>query len=193
MHDDDERDPEIPGTEPRVADAQDAIDRADLDNGRIDRLLARYEPVIVARCIARCKNEHDGRDVAQDVLFRLFREFQNGRRYEGLPYRAVVGMAVKWTLADHFAGKPTDVELPEDFALRDGRYEDSIDQLVDLMGLEQLLSVLPDRPREVATLVWLEGCSHDQAADRLGITRNNVDQALYRARRELLEHVSDYA
>ena len=76
-------------------------DDADLlADGRIERLLARYELVILARCIRETKNVHDGHDVAQDVLFRLFREFNAGKRYEGIPYRVVVHQVTKWTLAD---------------------------------------------------------------------------------------------
>ena len=66
-------------------------------------------------------NVHDGQDVAQDVEFRLFREFQAGKRYPGVPYRVVVHNVIGWTLADHFAGRPTDVPLPEDWGVRVAR------------------------------------------------------------------------
>jgi len=49
----------------------DARDADLLADGRIESLLARYELVILARCIRDTKSVHDGQDVAQDVLFRL--------------------------------------------------------------------------------------------------------------------------
>ena len=92
----------------------DARDAHLLETGRIDRLLATYELVILARCIKGTKSPHDGQDVAQDVMFRLFREFEAGKRYEGIPYRVVVHQVTKWTLADFHAGRRTDVPLPDE-------------------------------------------------------------------------------
>ena len=62
----------------------------------------------------------DGEDVAQDVEFRLFREFQAGKRYPGIPYRVVVHNVIRWTLAEHFQGRATDVPLPEGWEHGDG-------------------------------------------------------------------------
>jgi hypothetical protein len=97
----------------------DARDADLLADGRIERLLARYVLVILARCIHETKSSHDGQDVAQDVMFRLFREFHAGKRYPGIPYRVVVHQVTKWTLADFFAGRRTDVPLPDDLELRE--------------------------------------------------------------------------
>ena len=51
-------------------------------------------------------------DVAQDVCLRLLAELRRGKRYS-VPYRVVVFNVVKWTIRDHFAGRPTDVPLPD--------------------------------------------------------------------------------
>src|SRR4029079_3493059 len=98
--------------------SQSDHDDADLlADGRIEHLLAKYEPGIVARCIKATKNVHDGHDVAQDVMFRLFREFNAGKRYEGIPYRVVVHHVTKWTMAHFFAGRAADSPLPDDLEL----------------------------------------------------------------------------
>ena len=104
---------------PRIHD--DARDADLLADGRIERLLATYEPVILARCIKETRSVHDGQDVAQDVMFRLYREFRAGKRYEGVPYRVVVHQVVRWTLADFFAGRRTDVPLPDELELAGAR------------------------------------------------------------------------
>ena len=70
----------IPVLSPSRSDHDDADLLAD---GRIERLLAKYELAIIARCIKDTKNVHDGHDVAQDVMFRLFREFQAGSATRG--------------------------------------------------------------------------------------------------------------
>ena len=164
-------------------------DDADLlADGRIEHLLAKYEPVIVARCIKTTKSVQDGHDVAQDVMFRLFREFEAGKRYEGIPYRVVVHQVTKWTLADFHAGRRTDVPLPDELDLA---AEDVGDGVVSALWLRELLARLPERERATCELVYVEGLSPEQAARRLGTTRNNVDQRLFHARKRLRELMDD--
>ena len=175
---------------PSRSDHDDSRDADLLTDGRIDRLLATYELVILARCIKDTKNVHDGHDVAQDVLFRLFREFQAGKRYEGIPYRVVVHQVTKWTLADFFAGRRTDSPLPDDLELAG---EDTADLVVSELWLREVVAQLPDSERAACTLVYLEGLGPEQAAERLGTTRNNVDQRLFHARKRLRELLDDDA
>jgi DNA-directed RNA polymerase specialized sigma24 family protein len=166
----------------------DARDAHLLETGRIDRLLATYELVILARCIKGTKSPHDGQDVAQDVLFRLFREFEAGKRYPGVPYRVVVHQVVKWTLADFFAGRRTDVPLPDEL---DPAGAAGGAPAGPGLGLRDLLAELPERERETCELVYVEGLSPEQAAARLGTTRNNVDQRLFHARKRLRTLMDD--
>ena len=60
---------------PSPSHHDDARDADLLADGRIERLLTRYELVILARCVRETKNTHDGQDVApaeRDALDRLF-------------------------------------------------------------------------------------------------------------------------
>lgn len=70
-------------TSPSLSD-DDARDAHLLETGQSDRLLAKYQPAILARCIA-CAGVLDWEDVAQDVVFRLLRELDAGKRYPGVP------------------------------------------------------------------------------------------------------------
>ena len=165
--------------------SQSDHDDADLlADGQIEHLLAKYEPVIVARCIKATKSVHDGHDVAQDVMFRLFREFEAGKRYDGLPYRVVVYQVTKWTLADFFAGRRTDSPLPDHLEVGT---DDPGNRVVSELWLREVVDGLPDAERAACTLVYLEGLSPEQAAERLGTTRNNVDQRLFHGRKRLRE------
>ena len=173
---------------PSRSDHDDARDADLLADGRIDRLLATYELVILARCIKETKDVHDGHDVAQDVMFRLLREFNAGKRYEGIPYRVVVHQVTKWTLADFFAGRRTDAPLPDD--LEPGA-DDPGERVVSDLWLRDVVAQLPESERAACTLVYLEGLSPEQAAERLGTTRNNIDQRLFHARKRLRELMDD--
>jgi DNA-directed RNA polymerase specialized sigma24 family protein len=169
-------------TSPSMTD-DDARDAQLLHTGQIDRLLAKYELVILARCIAKT-GVHDGEDVAQDVKFRLYREFQAGKRYPGVPYRVVVHKVIGWTIQEHFQGRPTDVPLPEHWEQGDDGFAA---ELVDRLWMTDLIDRLPGVEREACRLVYIEGASPDQAATRLETTPNNIHQRLFHARKRLRE------
>ena len=156
-------------------------DEALLASGDHARLLARYEPVIVQRCVAAMRGHPDAEDVAQDVKLRLWRELQAGKTYP-VPFKVVVHKVVGWTLKDHWAERDTTVPLPEGW---EPAAEDDRDVP---MVVREALAELPPREQEVWTL-WMDSLSPDQIAAELGITRNNVDQALHRGRLKLKEIV----
>lgn len=147
------------------------------------RLLARYEVVIVQRCVAALHGHADAEDVAQDVKLRLLREAQAGNTYP-VPYRIVVHKVIQWTLKDHWAGRDTTVPLPEGW--EPAAEDDAAGGLI----VDEMLADLPPRERDV-WLLTVEGLGPDQIAERLEMTRNAVDQALHRGRlklREMLAH-----
>ena len=157
-------------------------DEALLASGDHSVLLAKYEPVIVARCVAALRGHPDAEDVAQDAKLRLWRELQAGKTYP-VPYRVVVHKVIDWTLKDHWAGRDTTVPLP------DGWEPSAENDFEGRLYVESMLEELPPRERQVWGLS-LEGLSPDQIALRLHITRNNVDQALYRGRQKLREKLA---
>ena len=59
------------------------------------------------------------------------------------------------------------------------------------MWLSDLIDELPPVEREACRLVYLEGLSPDQAAERLDTTSNNVHQRLFHARKRLRELIGD--
>lgn len=156
-------------------------DDALLASGQHAVLLARYETIIVHRCVARLRGHPDAEDVAQDVKLRLWRELKAGRTYS-VPYRVVVHNVIEWTLGDYWAGRDTTVPLPDGW---EPATEDDPDGAIIV---SELLAELAGREQEVWEL-WMDGLAPDQIAERLGITRNNVDQALHRGRVKLREIV----
>jgi RNA polymerase sigma factor (sigma-70 family) len=162
----------------------DAADALLLARGEHARLLAKFEPAIVGRCVAELRDHPDAEDVAQDVKVRLWSELRRGRTYP-VPFRVVVHKVVGWTLKDHHAGRPTHVPLPEEWNPADP--SDGLGELLDRDAVSSLLDGLEGRTREVMELRYLERLEIDQIAERLGIKRNAVDQVLHRGHRRLRE------
>jgi RNA polymerase sigma factor (sigma-70 family) len=159
---------------------RDAEDDALLTAGRHAELLAAYYPVIVARLRLRLR-EDDAYEVAHRVVERLLGEANRGVRYR-VPYRVVVHSIVGWKLREHFGEQGPDPLLVDPEAP-----DDPLARAAERVGLEQILSGLPAREREVLALRYLDGREIVEFAAALGMTRNAVDQALFRGRRRLRE------
>jgi len=164
-----------------MRDARDAEDALLLQTGDYETLLAAWYPSIVQRCRIRVRGQAAW-DVAQDVCVRLLGELRRGKRYT-VPFRVVVVQVVKWTVKDHFAGRPTDVPLPEGWDAACG--DDPIGEWESRHDLAALLDTLPPGEAEVARLRYLDGLDIEEIASRLGKARNAVDQALWRAHGKL--------
>jgi RNA polymerase sigma factor (sigma-70 family) len=148
------------------------------------RLLAKYEPLIVARCVAALRGHQDAEDVAQDVKLRLWRELQAGKAYP-VPYRVVVSNVITWTLKDYWQGRDTYAPLPDQW---DAGGPNPNDNVGAAEAVDDLLRArLTGKTLQVCELRYLEGLEIDQIAQQLGMTRNAVDQALHRAHTRLRE------
>ena len=80
--------------------------------GDLEGLLARYVETIDGRCRAKIWNEYDAQDVAQRVLFRLWKELTSGKRYRA-PFRVVVHQVIGWTIKGYF-GAPAEPDPLDD-------------------------------------------------------------------------------
>jgi RNA polymerase sigma-B factor len=96
-------------------------------------------------------------------------------------------MVTEWTLRGFYAGAKQDDSLPEGW---DPEAPDAFKRVDARLDLDLLLADLPPRQREVAELLYREGLSHDQIAERLGLKRKGVDQALHNAHAKLPEKLS---
>ena len=167
-------------------DARDAEDALLLEAGDHAALLAAYEDVVVQRCLVATRDE-SGYDVAQNVFVRLLRELDRGKRYT-VPFRVVVHKVVDWTVKEHFQGRPTDAALPDDWDLADEA--NPYEPLENDEALQDLFADLPEGSRHVLELRYRDGLEIDEIAERLGMTRNAVDQALHRGHSKLRELVN---
>jgi DNA-directed RNA polymerase specialized sigma24 family protein len=173
---------------PPMPHAADLDDAQLLANNDIGGLLARYDSVIRNRCIARLHGSLDAEDVAQDVRERLLAEFSRGKRYGGLPYRVVVHQVIGWTIADHFAGRPTDVPLPEGWAPVES--EDPASEVVSRGWVEWVVAQVDGKDGQIIAMRYRDLLEPAEIAERLGMEPNAVHQAIFRGLRKIrgIEH-----
>jgi RNA polymerase sigma factor (sigma-70 family) len=167
-----------------MPDARDAEDSRLLDANNYSRLLAAYYRVVLERCRLRLP-EPDAYEVAHNVMERLLRELTAGRRYR-VPFRVVVHQVTTWKIKEFQTRGRVEI-LPEGWDPESG--EDPFEAFEQGHDLGLLFAGLPPRVRDVMRLRYLEGLEIDEIAERLGVTRNAVDQALHRGHATIRESV----
>ena len=165
--------------------AQDTRDRELLARGAIEELLAAYVDLIRARCRNRCGPHGD--DVAQQACLRLWRELSAGKHRGGAkPFREIVNGVVAFACKG-WEGSTLGRDAPiEEWTTEHtgSATNDVADETITRINVEAFVDSLAAGDGEVARLRLIELLEIDQIAERLGKTRNAVDQALFRIRRQ---------
>jgi RNA polymerase sigma factor (sigma-70 family) len=164
--------------------AADADDQGLVDAGEPGRVAARHYGDLLTR--ARLRLPAAGADdVAHDAVLRFLREARAGRRY-AVPPRVVLHQMLGWALLDHFGRRRHDGPA-EGWDAVDPGAEAELGRVDDAIALRDLFDGLPPRDGRVMTMHVLDEMTPAEIAGSLGISRNAVDQALFRARRALRE------
>jgi RNA polymerase sigma factor (sigma-70 family) len=171
-----------------ITDAADAEDDRLLREDRLGELFARHYDDLVARARARVGAQRS-HDVVHGALLRTLREIRAGREWP-IPFRAVVHQHLGWQIGA-LGGQSPPASLPEGWDVVDPTGHDGFVAVEERLAIGALLEALPPRDREVMHRRYLDGCEIDQIAEDLSMTRNAVDQALWRGRRALREGWTD--
>jgi RNA polymerase sigma factor (sigma-70 family) len=164
-------------------DARDAEDKRLLQAGEHKLLVASYFHPVRERCFIALREKDAADEAAQRVFVRLLDELRAGRTY-AVPYRVVVWMVTTWTLRSFYPGAKTDATLPNGW---NPEAPDAYSEVEEANFLASLFADLPPRQREVLDLTYREGLAPAKIAERLGINRNAVDQALHNGHKGVAE------
>ena len=167
------------------ADASDAIDQRLLAEDRHAELVGRHYHDLVDRARMHLRGRGDAEEVANLAVVRLLGELRRGRTYS-VPFRVVAHQVLTWIIKDWHGRRPDGSDpLPPDWDLPAD--EPGFAEFESRQTLEELFERLPARDREVMRLRWIDGAEIAGIAERLGMSRNAVDQALHRGRRAVEE------
>jgi RNA polymerase sigma factor (sigma-70 family) len=163
----------------------------------IGELISGWEPYFRPWLVIRI-GRHDGDEVASRVLVRLVRLLL--RRCEfSAAWGAVVWRTVKDEAYRFYRERDNDREHPVTDVYSNPEaepYDDPLDELEfdpdeDAHRLIGLLGKLSDRDRRIVELTVLEELPRPEAADKLGIKVNALDQAKHRALQRLAQLAAD--
>lgn len=146
-------------------------------------LYERFAGKMFAVCLRYARTREDAADILQDGFMKVFaklEQFQFQGSFEGWVRRVMVNTALRAYQKQRYDFELTGFErLPETPVDPDA---------VALLSEAELLNMvrnLPDGYRAVFNLVAIEGYSHAEAADLLGIQESTSRSQLTKARRYL--------
>lgn len=163
----------IKGCKKNRADAQAAL----------YRLLA---PKLLATCIRYTKNRYEAEDFLQDAFIRIFlniRSYKGKGSFEGWVRRVTVNVILKEFQKKSALKNSFDID--ETYGMVSA-IENTISKIAHGETLE-LLNCLPEGKKIIFNLYVLEGYSHKEIANMLGITESTSKSQLSKAKDILKE------
>ncbi len=152
------------------------------DHAAIERLLLPHHRRLSLLCRAMLAHREDAADALQEVLVRIIERlptFRGSGEFEAWVTRLAVNVC-KDRLRSRSRDRANTVPLEAAEELADGMTAESARFTVD----EALKQLSPIR-RVILTLHEVDGCTAEQIAAALGLTRKSVYNSLYRARTDL--------
>jgi len=173
-----------------LASESELVERARLgDRAAAGLLVRRYEGTAYAVALARLRDVHEARDVAQDTLVRALSSLPKLR--EASRFGAYVAR-IAWRLAiDRKRAARPAAPLSDGAA---GAGPGPLDRLTAeerRVRLLEELGRLPEQWRQVFLLHHLDGATYARIAGTLGVKEGTVGWILHRARRSLRTSLSD--
>ncbi len=157
-------------------------------SARYQRLLyERYASRMYAVCLRYARTPSDAADILQEGFIKVFtklEQFQFQGSFEGWIRRIIINTALRMYQRQRFDCESSGWERMPDAPIE----PDAIDSLSEA-ELLQLISRLPDGYRIVFNLVAIEGYSHAEAAEMLGIQESTSRSQLTKARRWLCDQL----
>ncbi len=169
---------------------EDIIKRCQNDNAKAQKLLyTSFSPWLFGVCLQYCKDRTEAEDHLQEAFIKIYTNINKYRfegSFEGWMRRIVVN-----TVIESFRKKNPVyfVDSVEQLEQEPQDIEEHI-EVVDPNELLSLIEELPPKYKLVFNLYALEGLSHQEISDILGISVGTSKSNLSRARKILKDKLS---
>ena len=149
-------------------------------------LFDRFSAKLFAICRRYAKNYDDAKDILQDAFIKIFnhlKDFRQQGSLEGWMRKTVIHTALNHYRNFSFRNEKAGIEN------RTNTIETDPDVIANLneQDIVNAISSLPDGYRVVFNLYVVEGYSHKEIADILGIDESTSRSQLHKARNSLKE------
>ena len=163
-------------------------------------LVEQHSPRLKRLLGAMLNDPYDAEDVYQETLLRAFLNLDQLRlpsKFGAWIYTIAVNLARSWRTSyastklaslEELKSESSDTTLPN---ARNPSSETLLVQREESRQVHQAIDNLPPAEREAVLLVYLDGLSHQEAAEQLGATLSAVKVRIHRGKRHLRASFSD--
>jgi RNA polymerase sigma-70 factor (ECF subfamily) len=166
----------------------DLIAACKKQNSKGQRMLYdRYAPLMLGMCKRYVKGELEAEDVMIKGFMKVFSKidlFEGKGSFEGWMKRIMINESLTFIRQNKAMYLETDIEIAE----REPDY-DKISTELEAKDLLKMVSELPSGYRTIFNLYAIEGYSHKEIAELLGINENTSKSQLSRARMQLQKKI----
>ena len=153
---------------------EELIERArNGDEGALDQVFRRYYATMNRFAQKICSQPSDAEDVAQEAFIKLMgsiRSFDKRSAFTSWLYRVVLNQAIDFRRHMARRGKLTD-----ELSLVQPRYGEAVQEnAVTARQVVEIVLGFPERERDAALLVLVEGLTHAQAAEIIGCPTGTI-------------------
>lgn len=160
------------------------------DNNAQRKLYDLYSPKMYALCYRYVRNAAEAEDVLVTAFMKVFEkidQFKGDGSFEGWIRRIVVNEALTALRKNRNVTLETDIEAAD--------WDPHSMQLIDHLEIQDLVDMIAELPpgyRVVFNMYAIDGYSHKEIADQLGISENTSKSQLSRARAHLRKLLDRY-
>ena len=148
-------------------------------------LYEKYFPLMMGICLRYSNNQEDAKDICNEAFIKIFRNLQKykvGTSIEGWMRRIMINTSIDFY-------RKSIRHRSEDLETVQYKVDDSVDLISSLSAKDILMLIQQLTPsyRAVFNLYAIEGYSHKEVAEQLGITESTSRSNLVKARAKLKE------
>jgi RNA polymerase sigma-70 factor (ECF subfamily) len=137
-----------------------------------------------AVCYRYAKNAEDAKDILQETFIKVFtnlKSFKGEGSFEGWIRRIAVTTSIR-----HYENSIRKIDNRDIELVQEGSVQETILSEISAQEISTVISNLPDGYRMVFNMYAIEGYSHKEIGEELGITESSSRSQLTRARKMLV-------
>ena len=154
-------------------------------------LYEKYAPAMLSLCVRYVKDRESAKDVLQDGFVKIFthiEQYEARGTFSGWIRQIFVNTALEYLKKNEMLRMNVHMD---DFSEVIEEFDHQVLKKISADDLIECISGLPDRSRTVFNLYAIEGYSHAEIAEKMGIQENSSRSQFARARKTLQQMVLD--
>ena len=152
----------------------------------ISALYRRYGDMVLSRCRTLLRNEADAQDACQEIFLKAYR-YRDSFRGDASPSTWLFRIATTTCLNTLRSRR----RRPED-PVEEMPPQPSVDSVLDQLAVRQLLDLLlgeqDERTRDCMVYHYVDGMTHEEVGDLLGISAAAVRKRIHVFRSSIQDH-----